>query len=178
MPPYPFVLAEEEIRQARQMAEEHWHVDPRPLSPLDRVQFIKAELLPASQAETSQRHVMVIHYRYRGDETIHTMIDLARHQVLKVEKFHHFPTGLAGAEIQRAEELARGDERLKPLLHAARPPIRFQARPIQFSQPGDPYIGHRLVQLLPYQGNESLSSPRVLVDLHTETVHLETDISQ
>ena len=41
---------------------------------------------------------------------------------------------------------------------------------MQFSDPSEPHFGHRMVQLLMYQGNESVNSPRVLVDLHTETV--------
>jgi hypothetical protein len=173
--PYPFTLSDQEIGQARRLAERHLAIDASPLSPREQVFFIKVELLPDSQAETSQRLVMVTHYRYRDDETVHSMIDLGQHQVLKVETHQHFPTGLAAEESQRAEELARRDERLQPLLETATPAIRLLPRPLQFSQPDEAFFGHRMVQLLLLQGDVYLPSPHVLVDLTTETIHLTTD---
>lgn len=167
----PFVLAADEIAQARRLAEVHIPGDTGPNSPLERVYFIKAELLPDSQAESAQRQVMVTHYRYRDDETIHTMVDLVQHQVLKVEKFHHFPTALSVEERQRAEELARRDPRLQDMLKS-QPTVRLQLRPLQVADPAEPYFGHRLVHLLLTRANEQLGT-YVLVDLHTETVHLQ-----
>ncbi len=167
---YPFQLTQEELSLAIGLAEKDWHVDPLPSGP--KTVFIKVDLLPDSQAETSQRLVMVHHYRYHTDETIFTMIDLNSHQVLKREIQPHYPTGLAPAEVRRAEELARADERMRPLLEAV--PTRFDARPIQYADPHEALFARRVVHLLMRQHGATVVSPRILVDLTTETVHLET----
>src|SRR5437870_4751313 len=69
---FPFVLTPEEIGQARELAERDLPVPALPSGP--RIVFVKVDLLPDSQAETTQRLVMVHHYRYPSDETIFTMI--------------------------------------------------------------------------------------------------------
>jgi hypothetical protein len=115
--------------------------------------------------------VMVHHYRYLTDETIFTMVDLNTPQVLKREIAAHYPTALAPEEIEHATLLARADLDLHPILQAA--PTQFQARPIQYSAPDAPLFGHRVVHLLLVQNGKHLVSPRVLVDLTTDSVHLE-----
>ena len=134
--------------------------------------FIKVDLRPDSQAETTQRLVMVHHYRYQTDQTIFTMIDLHTHEILNREVAAHYPTGLAPAEVEHAIRLARADSRIRPLLDAIA--TTFDARPIQYAAPQEPLFGHRVVHLLMRQDGKDLVNPRVLVDLTTETVHLET----
>jgi hypothetical protein len=167
---YPFVLTEREVALARELAERDLPVEAVPSGP--RTLFIKMDLLPDSQAETSQRLVMVHHYRYGTDETIFTLVDLGAHEVLKRESHAHYPTALAPSEVEHAIDLARRDERLQPLLETAS--TKFDARPLLCSDPQQPLFGHRVVHLLVQQGGRYLAGPRVLVDLNTETVHLET----
>jgi len=112
--------------------------------------------------------VNVIHYRYRGDETILTTVDLRHGEVLKREILVQFPTALAQEEITRAEEMARADSRLQGLFAAQR--LHVEARPLQAAAPQDPLFGHRVMHLLLRNGNAYLTTPRVLVDLSTETV--------
>ena len=68
-------------------------------------------------------------------------------------------------------ELARGDDRLQPLLKAM--PTSLEARPIQYAAPDEPFFGHRMVHVLLRREGNYLMTPRVLVDLTTETVHLD-----
>jgi hypothetical protein len=167
---YPFVLTEREVALGRELAERDLSVDGVPSGP--RTLFIKMDLLPDSQAETTQRLVMVHHYRYGTDETIFTLVDLGAHEVLRREAHAHYPTALAPSEIDLAIDLAWRDERLRPLLETAS--SKFDARPILCPNPQQPLFGHRVVHLLLQQDGRHLASPRVLVDLSTETVHLET----
>jgi hypothetical protein len=166
---YPFVLTHEELGLARALAEHDFMAGSLP-SGLRNV-FIKVDLLPDSQAETTRRLVMVHHYRYPTDETIFTMVDLQTHEVLKREVYAHYPTALAPVEIEHALQLARADNRLRPLLESMSP--SFEARPIQYASGHEPLFGHRVVHVLLRHDGDYLMSPRVLVDLNTETVHLE-----
>lgn len=160
----PFVLGSDEIQLARELAEARLG----PASP-ERVFFIKADLLPETHAETGLRRVMVQHYRYDGDETVFTMVDLRALEVRQVEIEPHYPTALAAEENLRAEQLAGRDERVRPLLENG---VRLDYRPIQASSADDPLFGHRVVHLMLRSADGYLSRPRVLVDLTTGQVHI------
>src|SRR5262245_14903000 len=88
-------LTEEETRLVRQAAEEKLKLSDSSSTPLDRLYFIKIDVLPASPEEPGRRLVNVIHYRYKGDETIITLVAVNTLDVLKVEVIPHFPTALA-----------------------------------------------------------------------------------
>ncbi len=141
--------------------------------PARGILFIKADLLPNSAAGMPHRRVMVHHYRYEGDQTIFTMIDLLTHEILSREVQAHYATALAPAEVSQAMDLARADIGLQPLLAFA--PTRLEARPIQYGSSDEPLFGHRVVHVLLLQDGNYLVNPRVLVDLTTATVILETN---
>jgi hypothetical protein len=166
---YPFVLTDEELGLARELAEMDLPSGALPSGA--RIVFIKIDLLPDRQADTGQRLVMAHHYRYQTDETIFTMIDLHTREILNREIHAHYPTALAPMEVEHAIQLARADGSLRPLLDAI--PTQFDARPIQYASSHERLFGHRVVHLLMRQGSNHLVSPRVLVDLTTETVNLE-----
>ena len=167
---FPFELTPDEIVQARHLAETDLGTEAAPQG--SRTVFIKIDLLPPVPGEAEQRLVMVHHYRYHTDETIFTMIDLRDQEVLKREIQAHYPTALAPVEVERALTLARTDGRLQGLLASAA--TKLEARPLQFGNPEAPLFGRRVVNVLIWQNGGYLSGPRVLVDLTTETVHLET----
>jgi hypothetical protein len=169
----PFELTADEIRLARELAERDLHIPLDPLSPMDRVVFVKIDLLPDAQAVTSQRQVIVHHYRYRDDVTILTTIDLNRVEVLGAETIAHFPTAFSPEELARAERLARSDERLRPIFEMPQRHLRVEGRPIQFASSHEPLFGRRVVHLLLREGNTYLTSPRVLVDLSAEAVFVD-----
>jgi hypothetical protein len=168
-----FDLSGAEIHLARALAEKGWHVPSNPQLPSERVVFIKIDPLPDAQAETMQRQVVVTHYRYQGDTTILTTVDVHQLEVLKVDVVPHHPTALADEELKRAERLARADLRLKHLFQAR--PIRVEGRPLQANGAQDPLFGHRVVHLLLQERGSYLSEPRVLVDLSNETVLVDPD---
>ena len=169
---YPFVLTPAEVGLARQLAEEDMPGIHLPSGP--KTVFIKIDLLPDSQADTAQRLVMVQHYRYHGDETIFTMIDLRTHEVLSRQFHAHYPTGLAASEVEQALHLARTDVRLRTLLETA---ATSTAEDVADSirAPHHPWFGHRMVHVMLRQGGNYLAEPRVLVDLTTENVILDSD---
>jgi len=169
----PYELSENEVRVARELAERDMHLPVHIHSPLERVVFVKIDLLPDSRAGTSMRQVIVQHYRYRNDDVVLTTVDLNRLEVLSMETIPHFPTALAPEEMQRAERLARADVRLKSVFGMPGRTLALEGRPIQSANSQEPLFGHRVVHLLLRQGNDYLSRPRVLVDLTTETVLLE-----
>jgi len=169
----PYELSPEEIRLARALAERDMHLPEQIHSPLERIVFTKIDLLPDFRAGTSLGQVIVQHYRYRNDDVVLTTVDLNRPQVLNVEVIPHFPTALAPEELQRAEQLARADARLKSVFEMPGRTLAVEGRPIQAANAQEPLFGDRLVHLLLRQGNDYLSRPRVLVDLTTEAVLLE-----
>lgn len=169
----PFELSGDEIRLARELAERSLPVALDSVTPSERVVFVKMDLLPASQAVTNQRQATVHHYRYRDDATILTVVDLNRLEVLGIETILHFPTALAPSELARAERMARDDERLRPIFEMPGRTLRVEGRPIQFALSHEPLFGRRVVHLLLRDGKDYLASPRVLVDLSTETVQVE-----
>ena len=93
-----FQLSAEEIRVARELAEHDLVRPENRLSLADKIVFTKIELLPDSQAETTQRLVLVTHYCYRGDEAVLTTVDLNTRQVMGVERAgaHSDATGAGG----------------------------------------------------------------------------------
>lgn len=163
----PYELSADEVRLARELAERGLEVPRQPASPLDRVVFVKIDLLPDFRAGTEQRQVMVHHYRYRGDQTVLTHLDLNRVEVLGVETLTHFPTGLAPEETERAERLARADDRLRGVFAGRQ--LRIDCRPMDFAA-NHSLFGRRVVHLLLRDGHSYLTSPRVLVDLSREAV--------
>ncbi|MBM4072108.1 MAG: hypothetical protein FJ271_24755 [Planctomycetes bacterium] len=165
--PGPYELTADDMRLARELAERDLGMPRQPASPSDRIVFVKVDMLPDARAGAGQRQVMVHHYRYRGDRTVLTHVDLNRLEVLGVETLSHFPTGLAAEEVERAERLARADDRLRTVFAGDR--LRVEARPIDFAA-NQPLHGRRVVHLLLRDGSSYLSSPRVLVDLSTDAV--------
>jgi len=171
--PAPFELRAEEIQAARALAERDLSPAGQTRSPQAKLVFTKIELLPEAQAQTSERRVLVIHYRYPHDETIHTYIDLNRGEVFHRDVLTNFPTPLGKEETTRAVELARTDARLEAILAEHGGAVHLECVPIRASATEDDLIGHRLVHVLLRVGADYLTSPRVVVDLTDEVVLVE-----
>ncbi|MCI0640194.1 MAG: hypothetical protein L0Y72_14945 [Gemmataceae bacterium] len=163
-----FVLSADEIRLAKTLAGQALGIEPNAQSRPGHVVFVKVDLLPAADSE---RLVMVHHYRYEGDQTIFTMVDLRAKEVLSQEVEMHYPTALAPEEVERALTLARADERVLPVLQIGT--VTMEVRPIQFSKAGDSLFGHRVAHVLLNRDGNYLAAPVVYVDLTSETVILQ-----
>jgi len=159
----PFELTAEETRLARDLAD-HEIARSEAAHSHDRVYFIKADLLPDTQANSSMRKVMVTHYRYEGDETLLSFVDLNSHEVYRVEKHQHLPTALAPEEAARAEQLVRANAELADLFRQYGNRLRVQVRPFG-TVPDQPQFGHRNAQVLFKVGGEYLADWSVTVDL-------------
>lgn len=161
----------DEIRTARELAERQLLGPESDITPQEKFYFIKAELLPDSQAETTQRLVMLTYYRYQGNLTYHTMVDLNAQQVVQSEGKVNFPCGLAPEEQQLAIDLARADQRLQPLFEQYGDRLEIQTR---LSWEGEsPTRPHRQVHLLFRIGSDYLTRPTVIVDLATSSVQVQ-----
>jgi hypothetical protein len=164
---YPFELSTAEVAQARALAEAN------PDLGRGKVVFVKVTLLPDSRAGTEQRQVTVTHYRYEGDMTVDTHVDLRAAQVLGIDYREHAPTALAEAEKARVLELIQSDRRLLPLFGTHGEALRVEMRPTRPASQQDPAYGHRLALLAFGVGDTYLRGPTVVVDLTTEQVHVE-----
>jgi hypothetical protein len=165
-------LSETEIRLARHVAEQR--LSP-PANPLDRIYYIKVDLLPVAFADSPERRVNVIHYRYYGDETVITTVDLHNLDVLRVVTHRHMPTALAAEEVARAERLARADERTQGLFSGK---VTIEARPVHAASADDPFFGRRVIHLLLRDGAHYRTEPHILVDLNHDVVLIDESLSR
>ncbi|MCC6416619.1 MAG: hypothetical protein IT429_00040 [Gemmataceae bacterium] len=163
-----FILTPAEVETARDLAERKLEARGE-LGGLGKVVFCKVELLPGPHADAPQRLLRVTHYRYEGDQTIRTSVDLTRGEVRNVDVALHVPTPLAPEEAAHAEALARADARLKGVFarHGARLQVEtIPCNPVE----GDPLFGRRLAHILLGVEGAYLTAPRVLVDLTNDAV--------
>jgi hypothetical protein len=120
-----------------------------------------------------QRQALVIHYRYDGDLTILTSVNLTREAVVAVDTARGIPAPLAEEEFARARELAMADPRVARSLRGDPGRLVVERLLSRSSDPRDPLFGHRLVRLLFRYGPDYVSDPVVTVDLTTGTVLVE-----
>jgi hypothetical protein len=145
----------------------------------DIVYFTQAEVVPTKDDGERPRGlleaalVVVSHYRYGTDEVVRSTVDLKTKKVLHVERFAHLPTPLADEEFADAKKLALADEKLKAALKPYGDKLKIQPLLPRVGDK-DPAYGHRLVNLVFHVGTTYLTSPRVIVDLTTRTVKVET----
>jgi hypothetical protein len=164
----PLELSPTEQAQVRQVAEEALKAKGLLQG---KVFFTGLEVLLDGAAPTPGRRVLVQHYRYDGDLTLLTSIDLARKEVLQVEAVPHSPTSLAPEELERAERLARAHPEVKRALARHKGPTEVDALLIFTSVRDAPTYNHRVVHLFFREGRTYLLyAPIVEVDLTTETV--------
>ncbi len=130
--------------------------------------------VPPDNYPDSPRRAIVTHYRYDGDLTILTSVDLGRRQVLGVEAVPHMSAALAPEEQAAAVRLARDHADVAAAL------ARYRGLKVEVDAAlwvcGDrdaPTFGHRLVRLSYRQGRDYLLyAPRVEVDLTTGKVRV------
>lgn len=166
-------LTPQEETLARTLAERELAKPEHNIGSSEKIYFTRIQLLPDSQAETSQREAIVTHYRYQGNQAILSYVDLNTETVYKVEKVTNLPTPLAKEELQLAMELAKADARLQPLFQEYGNTLHVEGKPGGAERSTDPSRPQRQVHLLFRVGRNYLSGPRVIVDLATETVQVE-----
>lgn len=133
--------------------------------------LISVELLNGKDDEgTQDRKAIVTHYRYDGDLTILTFVNLARGQVSRVDSVAHLPTQLSLEEFTTARNLGLADARVRTALGPYLSSATVEAMNIRATQTQDPIFGHRVVRLLFRVGQDYLIEPYVNVDLTSAKV--------
>jgi len=127
--------------------------------------FVHAEMLH-DKAAPNARRALVEHYRYDGDLTITTLVDLGAQRVVAQRTAAHVPTPLSREEFEQARASALGDSRVSGLLAAHRnEQVDVEPMMTFTTSPDDPFFGHRVVRLLFRVGRDYLHTPLVFVDL-------------
>jgi Cu2+-containing amine oxidase len=136
-----------------------------------RTYFVHAELLRDKAAPS--RRAMVVHYRYAGDQTITSIVDLGAQRVLDVRVAEHVGAPLSREEFDQAREMAMADPNVARALGENRGRVTIE--PLLLRAPeGDPMFGHRVVRLLFRIDRDYLSAPVVHVDLTERKVLIES----
>lgn len=132
------------------------------------IYFIGAELHRVKQDDGTssiERHAVVSHFRYEGNLTILTYVNLSREKIVEVESVANVPARLSVEEFEIAKGLALSDPKVKKQLGADRDGIVVEPLVSHSASPEDPMFGRRVVRLLFRIGRDYLSEPIVLVDL-------------
>lgn len=134
--------------------------------------LVEMELIRPKEPEQPRR-AQVTHYRYEGDLSIFTTVDLARGEVVGIDTAAHLPVPLAAAEVEAAERLARADRRVQAALARHPGDVRVEALLTRAASPEDPLFGNRVVRLLFRTERGYLEEPVVFVDLTERRVMIE-----
>jgi Cu2+-containing amine oxidase len=174
LPPSPAPLSDEERQRAVAIAErsaETARLLEAGRSVLADVELVRDKTL--EEAGRPDRLALVTHYRYEGDLTIETLVNVTRGRVLEVRTAEHRATPLSAGEVERAKTLAFDDPNVRAALDV--PAERILVEPLLTSagSPDDPLFGHRVVRLLFMVDRDYLAQPIVLVDLTDERVIVE-----
>lgn len=133
-----------------------------------------AEVLRDRRGGAVRRMALLSHYRYEGDVTLLTRIDLAKGTALGVEEVPHMPTSLAPEELAAAEKLARADPAVAKILAREKEPVEVDALMHYTADEKATTYHHRVVRLFFRQGRTYLLyGPIVEVDLTVEKVRVE-----
>ena len=145
-----------------------------------RTFFVHAEMLH-DKAAPAARRALVLHYRYAGDTTFTSVVDLAQEgRVVDMRTDHNVPAPLSREEFAEAQRLAMADERVTGMLGPNRARLIVEPLVLRAASPSDPLFGHRAVSLLFRFGTDficpnivivDLSASRVLIEPRRETLH-------
>jgi hypothetical protein len=139
-----------------------------------KVYLTRVEVFRDTADRESERNALVTHYRYDGDVTVFTSVNLGRRRVTSVQSEAHFPASLAPEELAEAEKLARAHPEVKRALAKYGPGVEVDALLTYTADPKSPNYNHRVVRLFFRRGRDYLLyGPGVDVDLTAGTVRAE-----
>lgn len=126
----------------------------------------KAEI----EGNAGRRLARTTHYRYDGDLSIFTMIDLNAQSARRMDVVPHHPVPFSHEEYEAAAGLAMADRRVRSLLGERLTQVQVEGLAMRTSDPNDRYFGHRVLRLMFKLDHDYLTRPIALVDLTTQTV--------
>lgn len=178
-PQNPDILTAAEADLAGRVAEESPEVAVY-LQSSQPVYRVRVELLRLKEAE-ERRFALVTHYRYEGDLTIQSAVDLGAGTVFEVTATPAVPAPLAAEELDRARQFALGHPEVRsglgqhlPALESGAPGYAVQSLALHTTDPEDPIYGHRVISVLFETPDGYITGLEVLVDLSTGVVTVET----
>lgn len=137
----------------------------------ERLFFVAAELFRDKQS--IDRQAQVIHYRYAGDLTLLTRVNLSRREVVGVDPRGHYPTRLSREEFEMGREMVLADPEVRRELGSDLASVVLEPMPIRTYAEGDPLLHHRIFRVLFKLDGDYLRSPIVSVDLTTRQIIFE-----
>jgi Cu2+-containing amine oxidase len=158
-------------RLARQGLDQRALVQTGPLV-LSRVELLRDKT--QEEKGQSNRQALVTHYRYQGDLTIQSAVDLTSQRIISVDTASGVPAPLAEEEFTRARKLALADPAVRRALGDATDRVTVEPLLVRSADPKDPLFHHRLVRLLFRLGQDYLTQPVVMVDLSDGRVQVQT----
>jgi len=169
IPAPPMPLSDAETRQAASAAlTELRRRDPALAA--GRIFFVHAEML---NDKAAGRRALVQHYRYEGDVTFTSIVDLAANQVVDVRSAAHVPTPLSPEEVSAAQTRALQEAPVRSLT-SQYGQVTLEPRAIRSTSPDDPLFGHRAIEFFFLTPRGYLvNTPRVIVDLTADRVLIQ-----
>ena len=169
-----FQLTEPEKLLAVQLTEQA--ITSRDLRNGSALYLVESELViekPAIDGEAGLRLARITHYRYDGDLSIFTLVDLAAQTTRRMDVVPHVPVPFAHEEYQTAAALALAHPRVRAALGVHEPRVKAEGLALRTSDPSDRFFGHRVLRLMFKLGDDYLTRPIALVDLTAQTVEVE-----
>jgi Cu2+-containing amine oxidase len=166
-PPLP--LTDAEVERARGIVNEAL----RTRNLLDERTFLVHAEMVHDKAAPSSRRALLQYYRYNGDLTITSIVDLGAQNIVAFRSVEHVPTGISREEFEEARALALADPRVVAVLGNNREQIVIEPLPLGTDLPEDRFRGHRVIRLLFRIGRDYLAEPEVFVDLTERRVIIE-----
>lgn len=131
---------------------------------------IGAELFRDKQDTIPTRKAVATFYRYAGDLTLLSYVNLTTRQVFDVDSIANLPTALSAAELERARRLALDDTRVVSALGQYVDSVTVEGLVLHAPTAEDRFFGKRVVTLLFRVGRDYVKTPDVIVDLTDEEV--------
>lgn len=169
-----FQLTEAEKLLAVQLTEQA--ITSRELRNGSALYLVETELVvekPEVEGEAGKRLARITHYRYDGDLSIFTLIDLGAQATRQMEVEAHLPVPFAHEEYRAAADLALANPRVRAALGERERLVKAEGLVLRTSDPADRYFGHRVLRIMFKLENDYLTRPIALVDLTAQTVVLE-----
>ncbi len=171
---FPFQLTEAEKLLAVQITDQALTSrDLRNGSPLYLVETELVVEKPATEGGADKRLARITHYRYDGDLSIFTTIDLNAQTTRRMDVVPHLPVPFSNEEYAAAASLAMSDRRVRGILGQRQSLVQPEGLAMRTSDPADRYFGHRVLRMMFKLDDDYLTQPIVLVDLTTQTVVIE-----
>lgn len=135
--------------------------------------FVNAQMYREKEAAETGRKALATYYRYAGNMTFLTYVDLSNREIIRIDSVARLPTALAPAELDVARDLALSDSTVRRLLGQYADRAVVEGLVIHTDAEDDPFFDRRIVNLMFRVGSDYVITPPVMVDLMAREVIVE-----